>query len=192
LFCLCCAAQLWFYDAQRRIHPFVAPNKVLDLTVASNPPDGTPVQIWAASGQRALQVWSTNVPSLTAGFLCRQAAANLAIRSAANCLCLDVYAYNYANGAPVVMWPCNGANNQRWQLNTLVGTLSSTHNPAKCLDANSGNQGGWTLLRKKIHGGTLSTKDRLILLLLSFTVLSDAQVRLSTSTIATLLLTPPS
>jgi hypothetical protein len=74
----------------------------------------------------------------------------LAIRSAANNLCLDVHAYKYFNFAPVVMKACNGATNQLWQLKTLVGTLSSTHNTAKCLETKSGNLGGWALLQKKL------------------------------------------
>jgi hypothetical protein len=46
------------------------------------------------------------------------------------------------------MKPCINASNQRWQLNTAVGRLSSTRNTAKCLETQSGNQGGWALLQK--------------------------------------------
>jgi hypothetical protein len=36
-----------------------------------------------------------------------------AIKSRLNGFAIDVYAFNYNNGAPVVAWPVNGANNQR-------------------------------------------------------------------------------
>jgi hypothetical protein len=131
---------MWFYDARRRLHPYVAPNKCLDLA-SGNIANGNFLQLWECGAQNQ-QIWNTNVPSLTPGFLGRPTATNVAIRSAANNMCVDVFAYNFANGSPVVMFRCNGQNNQRWQLDTAVGTLRSTHNTAKCLDAQNGNQGG--------------------------------------------------
>lgn len=98
--------QLWFYDTQRRLHPYHAPSKCLDLTNGGTA-DGNPLQIWEC-GTQTRQVFNTNVPNLTPGLLNRTAVQNLSIRSALNSLCVDVSSFNYSNGAPVVMWQCNG------------------------------------------------------------------------------------
>jgi hypothetical protein len=133
------SAQKWFYDAQRRLHPYVAPNKCLDLHGPGGANNGNYLQIWECSTP-ANQLFNTNVPSLVPGLLGRTTVQNNALRSALNNLCIDVFAFNYANTAPVVMWPCNGANNQRWVLDDR-GALRSTHNTNKCLDASGLNNG---------------------------------------------------
>jgi endo-1,4-beta-xylanase len=131
-------AQLWFYDAQRRLHPYAAPTKCLDLN-AGGTTNGNYLQIWEC-GTQGNQIFNTNVPNLNPQGLLGTAVQNNAIRSALNGLCTDVFSYNYNNGAPVVMFTCNGQNNQRWQLDAR-GALRSTHNTNKCLDASANNAG---------------------------------------------------
>ncbi len=51
-------------------------------------------------------------------------------------LCLAVSNSNRANGARVVLWPCNRGTNQRWNLDTIAktnGPIASALN-GKCLD----------------------------------------------------------
>jgi hypothetical protein len=131
-------AQMWFYDAQRRLHPYAAPTKCLDLN-AGGTTNGNFLQIWEC-GTVARQVFNTNVTGLAPGLLGRAAVQNNAIRSELNGLCADVFAYNYNNGAPVVMFTCNGQNNQRWQLDARAA-LHSTHNTNKCLAASGSDNG---------------------------------------------------
>lgn len=131
-------AQRWFFDGQRRLHPYVAPNKCLDLH-AQITTNGNYLQIWEC-GDNPNQVFNTNVPGLTAGFLGSASVTNRSIRSALNNMCTDVFSFNYNNGAQVVMWPCNNQNNQRWRLDAR-GLLRSTHNTNKCLDAQNANTG---------------------------------------------------
>ena len=57
-----------------------------------------------------------------------------------NKLCLDVFAFNYANQSPIVTWYCNDLNNQKWQLDAN-GLMRSTHNTAKCMAAANANNG---------------------------------------------------
>lgn len=91
------------------------------------------------------QLFNTDVPALIPGFLSFpgsgwSAVTDRSIRSALNSMCIDVFAFNYDNGAAVVTWPCNNENNQRWSLD-IRGLLRSTHNSAKCLDAANVNTG---------------------------------------------------
>ncbi len=53
-------------------------------------------------------------------------------------LCLAVSNFNRANGARVVLWPCNGGTNQRWIL-ASNGSIRSALN-GKCLDVSKVNQ----------------------------------------------------
>lgn len=55
------------------------------------------------------------------------------IRDRAHHQCLDLYAFNNANGANVQMYECWEGDNQRWYNLTDLGTLSSGFN-GKCLD----------------------------------------------------------
>lgn len=128
-------AQLWFYDAQRRLHPYAAPHMCLDQA-AGNTANGAQMHLWDCQTGNNNQVWDTTTTGLRSTFNPQ----NQAIRSALNNLVLDVYAYNYANTASVVMWAQNGQNNQRWQMDNR-GALRSTHNTNKCLDASNANTG---------------------------------------------------
>ena len=52
-------------------------------------------------------------------------------------VCLDVRAAQYANGVPVLTWPCNGANNQRWNFVARENSyynISPVDNAGFCLD----------------------------------------------------------
>lgn len=61
------AAQQWFYDGQRRLHPYLAPTKCLDVQ-AGHTHNGNSLQIWECS-TAATQVFNANIPNLTPGFL---------------------------------------------------------------------------------------------------------------------------
>ncbi|MER5642972.1 lectin [Streptosporangium sp. NPDC002524] len=56
-----------------------------------------------------------------------------AIRGAGSNRCLDVTGASQTNGTPVVLWDCNGQNNQRWT-STAAGELRVYG--GKCLDVN--------------------------------------------------------
>ncbi|WP_020667578.1 ricin-type beta-trefoil lectin domain protein [Amycolatopsis nigrescens] len=49
--------------------------------------------------------------------------------------CADIYQYNNNNGAPLVLWDCTGADNQRWAGGaTIDGDIVSAWN-GKCVTA---------------------------------------------------------
>ncbi|KAJ3076838.1 hypothetical protein HDU98_011699 [Podochytrium sp. JEL0797] len=57
-----------------------------------------------------------------------------------NKMCLDVFGFNYSNGANVVVWPCNGYVNQSWRFETINWSpggrwyfIRATGNPKYCL-----------------------------------------------------------
>ena len=59
------------------------------------------------------------------------------IKHARRDLCLAVSNSNRANGARVVLWPCNYATNQRWAINS-DGHIKSALN-GKCVDVSKHN-----------------------------------------------------
>ena len=66
--------------------------------------------------------------------------------------CLDASGRGTTNGTAVVIWDCNGQNNQQWNLNadgTLTGVQSGL-----CLDANgAGTANGTKIILWSCHGG---------------------------------------
>lgn len=128
------AAQRWFYDAKSGLHPYVAPSKCLDVP-GSKDANQQGLQIWGCNETPAQQ-WSTTANNLPAVFK----PINRGLQSLLNNMCVDVLSFDYTNGKQLVMWPCNGANNQRW-VTDASGVVRSTHNTNKCMDATSGNVG---------------------------------------------------
>ena len=49
--------------------------------------------------------------------------------------CLDASGRGTANGTPVIIWDCNGQNNQQWNVNS-DGTVTSVQS-GLCLDASA-------------------------------------------------------
>ncbi|KAK9831059.1 hypothetical protein WJX74_001510 [Apatococcus lobatus] len=80
-------------------------------------------------------------------------------------VCLDVRAAQYADGVPVLTWPCNGGNNQKWNFvakENAYYSISPVDNAKYCLDVrafgtaantpieiwscNGGTNQAWTLV----------------------------------------------
>jgi hypothetical protein len=67
--------------------------------------------------------------------------------------CLDAYNQGTSNGTKVVIWDCNGQNNQKWNINS-DGTITNV-NGGLCLDANSaGTANGTKLVLWTCNGGS--------------------------------------
>jgi len=125
--------QKWSLDGLGRLHPYHAPDKCLDVPGGQST-QGNQLQIYDC-GDVNWQKWNmAPVSFLTFS------PSNQGIKSRSNNMCLDVLGNNYNNGAAVVMWPCNGQNNQRWVLDAR-GQLRSTANSNKCLDASANSNG---------------------------------------------------
>lgn len=122
--------QKWFLDWWGRLHPYHAPTKCLDLPSTANGAGLTTFDCHMNSNQQ----WDVE-PKYSVW-----APVNQGIKSRLNNMCIDVFAFDYRNGAPVVMWPCNTATNQQW-ITDSWGRLLSTHNTKKCLDASSNSRG---------------------------------------------------
>jgi hypothetical protein len=74
-------------------------------------------------------------------------------------MCLDAYENQTTPGTPVIIWPCNGAANQKWTFNgngtissqqsglCLVMEMASTANGAKAIlwTCHGGTNQQWTL-----------------------------------------------
>lgn len=141
-YCFLLTAQQWFYDAQRRLHPYAAADKCLQVPNSNTANSvGLTIQTCATTNNH---VWA----SATAGLLPAMPAFpnNGRIQTVLNGMCADVFSFNYQNTAPIVTFQCNTQNNQKWQWD-VRGQLRSTHNTAKCMDASTPNTGaplgGW-------------------------------------------------
>ena len=71
--------------------------------------------------------------------------------------CLDLYAFNTANGSPVVIWDCDGKQNQLWTMQS-DGSIHSAVNTNKCLDLPNANTANGTLLQIWDCNGTGAQK----------------------------------
>ncbi|WP_432933166.1 ThuA domain-containing protein [Microbispora sp. CA-135349] len=69
------------------------------------------------------------------------ATSTTALRGVASGRCLDVNGASQTNGAQVLIWDCNGQNNQKWT-STSAGELRVYGN--KCLDVNGGGTANGT------------------------------------------------
>lgn len=66
--------------------------------------------------------------------------------------CLDAYNLGTANGTKVVIWDCNGQDNQKWTVNS-DGTITDVH-AGLCLDAyNAATSDGTNLVLWSCNGG---------------------------------------
>ncbi|WP_030951563.1 RICIN domain-containing protein, partial [Streptomyces sp. NRRL S-481] len=67
--------------------------------------------------------------------------------------CLDASGRGTTNGTAVIIWDCNGQNNQQWNVNpdgTITGVQSGL-----CLDANAGGTANGTrTILWSCNGGT--------------------------------------
>jgi hypothetical protein len=61
-------------------------------------------------------------------------------------MCLDVQGASGSNNAAVIVWSCNGGDNQKW-IADREGRLRPLHAPNKCLDiAGAGGGNGVQLV----------------------------------------------
>lgn len=64
-----------------------------------------------------------------------------------------MYNLGTANGSKVLIWECNGRNNQKWNINS-DGTITNV-NAGLCLDAcNATTNNGTSLVLWTCNGGT--------------------------------------
>jgi len=82
----------------------------------------------------SVQAWTCN--NTVAQKFVRTAAQELRVYDGtSNVRCLDNYAYQRNPGAPVVIWPCNGQQNQKWKFAKNGIIYSETSD--QCLTINS-------------------------------------------------------
>ena len=70
--------------------------------------------------------------------------------------CLDAYNRGTTNGTRVVIWDCNGQNNQQWNVNA-DGTITNVFD-GLCLDATGGGTANGTKLVLWTCNGSNSQK----------------------------------
>jgi hypothetical protein len=68
-------------------------------------------------------------------------------------LCLDITGATMTNGTNVVLWYCNGENNQKWYLEAGSGQIHSLQDPRYCLDNSSVFENGANIMIWSCYGG---------------------------------------
>ncbi|KAA9380375.1 ricin-type beta-trefoil lectin domain protein [Microbispora cellulosiformans] len=122
-----------FVDKDTRYAPFLCPSLTnangISKYMAScplDPPGGGPTSTPTTSPTSTPSSTPTGTPP---------AGGTSALRGVASGRCLDVNGASQSNGATVLIWDCNGQNNQKWT-STSASELRVYGN--KCLDVNGG------------------------------------------------------